>query len=520
MNLLGVTQGSNLRVFLRLAELLRKPLGLSTVSAYVADSQEFYALAAKEPVLSDPVMPILKEWEITQKGSRGRPDWDVLRKWEAALGDPVLWHALMADRRIFYGRRCKFKQDYSPRFTHEQMYAIAQVAIERIQGFLDLHPPSVIVGFGTSTFGDYFFYRFARHRGIPYLQLKATKIGNFVALNDDAIALSGHIRAFIDAPETISGEALEVARSHMISIRRRGVRYEGALKSPARFRPFRAVRGVARGMVRDIRNRLHPVVGQDNHVDSAALAALYSHLIQPTKAAYVSQRLNHRLVRHAQLAMQPPYAFYPLHFEPEVALQVFGRPYQNQIELIRNLAISLPAGMLLLVKEHPRSFGFRPYGYYRKLMQIPNVRLVDPLIPTHGVIQHASLVAVISGSTGLEAAVIGKPVLTFGVPAYNNLPRCMVRHVRSLHDLADDVRDLMENYRLDESALERFLAAHVAGAVPVDLYSVLLGKPGRHSEGREEMSEDERRLEDYRRLSDYCSGRILEEVDRSRGHAS
>ncbi len=74
MNLLGVTQGSNLRVFLRLAELLRKPLGLSTVSAYVADSQEFYALAAKEPVLSDPVMPILKEWEITQKGSRGRPD--------------------------------------------------------------------------------------------------------------------------------------------------------------------------------------------------------------------------------------------------------------------------------------------------------------------------------------------------------------------------------------------------------------------------------------------------------------
>ena len=51
MKLLGITQGSNLRVFLRLAGLLKEPLGLNGVSAYVADSQEFYALRPKEPTL-------------------------------------------------------------------------------------------------------------------------------------------------------------------------------------------------------------------------------------------------------------------------------------------------------------------------------------------------------------------------------------------------------------------------------------------------------------------------------------
>ncbi len=39
------------------------------------------------------------------------------------------------------------------------------------------------------------------------------------------------------------------------------------------------------------------------------------------------------------------YAFSPLHKEPEVSLLVFGRPYLNLIEVVRNLARSLPVGM-------------------------------------------------------------------------------------------------------------------------------------------------------------------------------
>ena len=56
--------------------------------------------------------------------------------------------------------------------------------------------------------------------------------------------------------------------------------------------------------------------------------------------------------------------------------------------------------------------------------------------------------------------------------------------------------------------MERYIAATATGSVPVDLYTVLLGKPGRMREGRDELSEEQRRQEDYRRLAEYCRSRI------------
>jgi len=515
VRILGVTQGSNLRVFLRLSEMLKAPLSLSEVSAYVADSQEFYALASQEAALADGTFPLLKEWEITGNGLRRQPDWAALGRWEAVLGDPVLWNALLADRRIFFGKRCKLRQDYGPRFSYIQMYGIIQEAIERIAGFLDTHRPDLILGFGTSTFGDYLLYRFAKAQGIAYLQLKATKIGNYVALNDDAIHLSHHIARRIDDPEGMPEAAVDIARRHLVRIRERGVRYEGALKSTTRLRPLRGIFGGIRGLARDLKNRLHPVVGQDNHVESAMFNALYGHILQPIRWMGVQLHLRGKLLGARDLVQLRPYTFFPLHFEPEVSLQVFGRPFQNQIELIRHLALSLPAGMQLVVKEHPRALGFRPSGYYRKLLEIPNVLMVDPLMSTHAVIGQAALVAVISGSTGLEAAVLGKPVVTFGIPTYGNLPSSMVRQVVSLHATASEIRDLLASYRLEEDALERFFAANVLGAVPVDLYSVLLAKTGRHNEGREGLSSEERRAQDYSALAEYCCSRIRDELARA-----
>jgi hypothetical protein len=519
MKLLGVTQGSNLRVFLRLAELLKEPLGLDGISAYVADAQEFHSLRPKEPMLASSSLQLLKEWEIFKEGLQLKPDWDALLDWEKRLGDPVLWNALMADRRIFFGRKCKYRQDYRPRFSHLQMGGILQSALKRIEDFINWNSPDVIIGFGTSTLGDYLFYRFAKSKGIAYLQLKATKIGNYVSLNDDAVALSNHIELLIRHPENISPESIRVARAHLASIRHKGVGYEGAIKSHLRLRPISGLIAFGRAAIRDIRNRLHPEIKRDNHVESSMQIALYSNWVQPLKAAYTSLRLRGKLIRPEQLADQPRFAFYPLHFEPEVSLQVFGRPFQNQIEVVRNLAASLPCGMVVLVKEHPRALGFRPYGYYRKLLEISNVRLVSPSLPTHAVIRHSSLVAVISGSTGLEAAVMGKPVIIFGIPTYLRLSVCTVRPVRSMHELAGDVRVAMTQHQLNEAELEHFFAAHVAGSVPVDLYSVLLGKSGRHSEGRENMTLDERRGEDYQLLMGYCIERIRDAIAKLAQHA-
>ena len=177
----------------------------------------------------------------------------------------------------------------------------------------------------------------------------------------------------------------------------------------------------------------------------------------------------------------------------EVALQVLAPPYhKNQIELIRNIAMSLPFGMKLVVKEHPRSFGLRPVEYYRSLLQIPNLYFVPMQANSLEVSRHADLICVITSTIGLEACCIGKPVLLLGHAKFEALPSSMFELCVNLFELPTTIERLLTNYRYDETRLLEFLAAVIEGSVPIDLYSVMLGKQGRHSEGRQGLSREEK----------------------------
>ena len=165
------------------------------------------------------------------------------------------------------------------------------------------------------------------------------------------------------------------------------------------------------------------------------------------------------------------------------ALSIHGKPYQNQIETVRNLARSLPAGMLLLVKEHPRCIGYRPYGYYDKLLRIPNVRLADPGVESGVLVGHARLVVVVWSFVGFEAVLRRRPVIALGTPPFGVLPRSMIREVSSLHALHAEVRDLLEHYAYQEQSVLHYVAACLRGGVPMDFYSRFLDKRGRYGAG-------------------------------------
>ena len=89
--------------------------------------------------------------------------------------------------------------------------------------------------------------------------------------------------------------------------------------------------------------------------------------------------------------------------------------FTNLFELIRQVAISLPSGMSLVVKEHPIMLGRRTKKYYEKLKSLPNVKLINPNILTNDVInnKNCELVTVVSGTSGFEAALLGKKVIQF-----------------------------------------------------------------------------------------------------------
>jgi hypothetical protein len=133
-----------------------------------------------------------------------------------------------------------------------------------------------------------------------------------------------------------------------------------------------------------------------------------------------------------------PFVFFPLHFEPEAVLLIQSSYFGNQLEVIRNLARSLPIGWELVVKEHFGMRGQRRLDFYRRLNEIPGVRLAPFELPTNQLIRQAEVVAVISGTAGLEASLIGQPVVTFGETVWDFAPT--IHKVGALPDLPELLR--------------------------------------------------------------------------------
>ena len=190
------------------------------------------------------------------------------------------------------------------------------------------------------------------------------------------------------------------------------------------------------------------------------------------------------------------YIFFPLHTEPEVSLLVYGRPYVNQIEIIRMLAMSLPVDTVLVVKEHPWMVGKRTLGAYAKMLNIPRVRLADPRLEARVLIQEADLVAVVTGSVALEAAMLGKPVITFGDCPYNLLPDALVRRCDDPRRLQSIIRESIIGHSDNDAALVAYVAAVFDTSTSANLYSVLLGKKNVHAERSAGYGEDIGKLAD------------------------
>lgn len=138
-----------------------------------------------------------------------------------------------------------------------------------------------------------------------------------------------------------------------------------------------------------------------------------------------------------------PYVFYPLHYEPEATTLVHGSYFEDQLTVVKNLARSLPAGWDLVVKEHFYMRGQRRLSFYRELRSVPNLVLLPFSAPTNELILGAEVVSVISSTAGLEAALIGKPVLMFGEYPWAYAPS--VHRAEALARLPEQVRELAAN---------------------------------------------------------------------------
>ncbi|MCF8031895.1 MAG: hypothetical protein K9K66_00105 [Desulfarculaceae bacterium] len=515
MRVLFLTQGSSLDTFYRLAQTMAAEQGLERAGFFVTDSRHFQeSFLPAHPEFAGLDWPVLKEWELYQAALSQAADPTVLAGLEQRLGAPHLWDAMVADRRIYLGPKAVFTQDYAPRWSHEQMLSILQQTATGLERLCDELRPDMVVSFICVTAADYLGWRVAAARGIPYLNLRPTRIQNYFYAGESPLEPSGWLWAEYERRLAAGGHEPEAA-AYLDQARGGSARYEGVI--PPSAKPMEQALGA--GAQPGIKERLGRAWGQwrdyqakyqaDPSVPPLASQTWYRRVVKPLRARMLDCKLRGAYARPEDLP-ENGFAFFPLHKEPEVTLLVYSRPYLNQIEACRLIAASLPLGMPLVVKEHPGGVGTRKPGYYAKLRAIPNLVLAPPDVDARRYLERAALCAVIAGSVGFEALLLQKPVITLGNAPFNCLPDSMLRQADRPLELSAQVAGLLAGHRHDEAALLAYLGAMMDASLPLDWYSLMLGRQGVHVVGAQGDDRQARRREQLSALGAYLPRRANE----------
>lgn len=152
------------------------------------------------------------------------------------------------------------------------------------------------------------------------------------------------------------------------------------------------------------------------------------------------------------------YVFFPLQTEPEASLSQVSPEFFFQHAAIAAIARDLPAGWLVAVKETIHGVGRRPPGFYEQIASLKNVVWVDMFERGIDVVRHSRAVATITGTAGLEAAVIGIPVITFGSHNfYNSIPHVYYADIRDIRGVISKISDPSFDRNRSRLDGERFL---------------------------------------------------------------
>ncbi|MFA4941297.1 MAG: hypothetical protein WC582_01705 [Patescibacteria group bacterium] len=155
------------------------------------------------------------------------------------------------------------------------------------------------------------------------------------------------------------------------------------------------------------------------------------------------------------------FVFYPLQFTPEGSADLRSPLYNNQLELARQIAMSLPGDYTLVVKEHPAMVGLRSPSYYEKISRTLNVKLVDYRISSEEIIKKSGLVISSYGTVLFESAFFYKPAIILSDAKIFTLLPNVFKHT-DISSLSQKMKELLKiNLKNDkyEKQLENYISA-------------------------------------------------------------
>jgi hypothetical protein len=454
----------------KLAIALKEKYGINEFCGYVYLRPGFEFLKNQKEIN---YTALLLDEDIHNRYREEAIDLNYLQKFEKEYGVPNLWPYITLDRMIMFNL-AKREYPYSaPAYSHEEMMKIFQVKAKAIVKFLEEEKPDLLFMTVIGTISSLLLYLVARKMGIKVLIGTETRIDNNYTLTENYENYSFAEKLFSELQKQgAESKKIKEARDYIKKFRdnptphlyflKDGRADVSRLKELKWFLPKRFLQSL---------------------FWFGKLTFLYFYkrkwrdYTQEDPASYFIDRLRrktrtligaNRFYDQADLAED--FAFYPLHYEPEIATLLLAPFWTEQLNLIRQIAKSLPLHFKLYVKEHPAMVKYRPFSYYRELKKIPNVKLIDPNVKSFGLIKNSKLIITLTGTAAFEGLIFEKPIITFGDVFYNALPT--VKHCHEIERLPFLVKEQLGDYRHNEKELETFIGAILETSAPVSLQEI------------------------------------------------
>lgn len=167
--------------------------------------------------------------------------------------------------------------------------------------------------------------------------------------------------------------------------------------------------------------------------------------------------------------LDKPYILFNLHYQPEMTTSPSGDIFVDQNLCIDTLLKNIPDNYFVYVKEHPAQFHSHREGhtgrnkyFYKDLLKNPRVVLLPIDYDPYDLMKKAIAVSTVTGTSGWEAMVLGKPVICFGLTWYEKFP-----NVYKVYDneTSKGILSFINNYKFDERSLIAYLAAFSQSSV-------------------------------------------------------
>ncbi|MDA8141153.1 MAG: hypothetical protein M0036_21120, partial [Desulfobacteraceae bacterium] len=202
----------------------------------------------------------------------------------------------------------------------------------------------------------------------------------------------------------------------------------------------------------------------------------YDHIWNHTRrylTMYYNRKRNGSLyVRFDKDLKRAPYVYFPFHVQLDYSLTVRSLQYLNQLALLEYVCAILPAGVMLLAKEHPASIGGFSHPQLKSLLKrFDNFHLVHPSENSYDIMADAMAVLTINSKVGAEALTAGKEVIAMGKSFYANTAQ--VHYIHELQNLGPVIQAIHGGYRKNNpTEVRRFFSGLWNYSYPTELYNM------------------------------------------------